>query len=593
MAPPPVRVRATGVDGGAPVEYESISAAALSVLVNEGTLTHRNRTKRVIYAMENQTVLDGRTWTRVAAPTAPQAPREEVPFVFPDDVHERFRGKKIRAITNPPRYRAMDMLSAVGGLRNPLQTMRVLVVAHPEFFRTHTEVHAFRDKPDAPSLVLSAVAAIAFIGFITNDTADLFRQTTLARFARDIGVALLDAPDVPDALAANGDAKDDDEDDENEDEEDEEEDAAEAGEDDNEADEAEDGPGDGGDEDGENEVLAVADSAFTPDHVLFNGKLIRATREVPRRVSVFDLITAVSGIARGRNVFYEMVRVYPEVALNASNLTFQGAGQRQTPVTGAEGVVTIINLLPGANAARFRASGAKLLVRYMGGDETLVHEIRAIADANVAPDGMEGLFREAVQQQQAPQQRRRALPVLDALRLLGLHPEDAALVDELIALSHAFVASKCIGKHVMYFCITNIRSPEFPGRLVVKIGYTADLTSRMAALLTEYKCELMFLVGAMPVPNEQFEKTFHRMMSARFPHAVCDIKIGGVAKDELYLCDRGIIREFFGLMEPDEPPPPSVELLLSREQTARERERTRQMEIHLNMLRLSADYSME
>lgn len=39
-------------------------------------------------------------------------------------------------------------------------------------------------------------------------------------------------------------------------------------------------------------------------------------------------------------------------------------------------MIELINLLPGERAARFRQAGAKVLVRVLGGDETMVDEIR-------------------------------------------------------------------------------------------------------------------------------------------------------------------------------------------------------------------------
>lgn len=46
-----------------------------------------------------------------------------------------------------------------------------------------------------------------------------------------------------------------------------------------------------------------------------------------------------------------------------------------TPVTTARGAVMIINLLPGRVAARLRAEWADIIVRYLGGDPTLVREV--------------------------------------------------------------------------------------------------------------------------------------------------------------------------------------------------------------------------
>ena len=60
---------------------------------------------------------------------------------------------------------------------------------------------------------------------------------------------------------------------------------------------------------------------------------------------------------------------------------FPGQGQNDTPVTDARGVITIINSLGGSRAAKFRQKFADTLVRYLGGDENLIGEIRSIREA--------------------------------------------------------------------------------------------------------------------------------------------------------------------------------------------------------------------
>ena len=45
---------------------------------------------------------------------------------------------------------------------------------------------------------------------------------------------------------------------------------------------------------------------------------------------------------------------YPEVGPNWSHLKFKGRGQRDTCVTDAKGIVEVIMLLPGQQAARVR-----------------------------------------------------------------------------------------------------------------------------------------------------------------------------------------------------------------------------------------------
>lgn len=55
---------------------------------------------------------------------------------------------------------------------------------------------------------------------------------------------------------------------------------------------------------------------------------------------------------------------------------FAGRGQRETPVISGQGLVRLLFLLPGKRARQFVAESAEVLVRHIGGDETLVDEIR-------------------------------------------------------------------------------------------------------------------------------------------------------------------------------------------------------------------------
>ena len=49
---------------------------------------------------------------------------------------------------------------------------------------------------------------------------------------------------------------------------------------------------------------------------------------------------------------------------------------RNSPVTDARGIVMITNVLPGEQAYKFRMKLADIVVRYLGGDVTLVNEIK-------------------------------------------------------------------------------------------------------------------------------------------------------------------------------------------------------------------------
>ena len=110
---------------------------------------------------------------------------------------------------------------------------------------------------------------------------------------------------------------------------------------------------------------------------LHSSVQIRKTDETPPRVSVIDTIAAITG--RNANRSAEAIRElgdrYPEVNGNIVNLKFPGRRQRNTPVTNAKGIVEIIMLLTGRQAARVRRQAAELLARYLGGDLTNVYEV--------------------------------------------------------------------------------------------------------------------------------------------------------------------------------------------------------------------------
>ena len=112
-----------------------------------------------------------------------------------------------------------------------------------------------------------------------------------------------------------------------------------------------------------------------------HGQQIRVMPGCPKKVSVFDVIKVVTGNVNPRRTWEDirpmLFQVVPERA-NLFYFKFPGKGQRETPVVGAKGLVTIMNLLQGERAARFRAAEADVLVRYLGGDLTLIGEVQGI-----------------------------------------------------------------------------------------------------------------------------------------------------------------------------------------------------------------------
>lgn len=73
---------------------------------------------------------------------------------------------------------------------------------------------------------------------------------------------------------------------------------------------------------------------------------------------------------------------YPDVHEKNMDVKFPDVrgrkGQKNTPVVDVQGIVEIIMLLPGQQAACVRRQAAELLVRYLGGDLGIIDEVIAL-----------------------------------------------------------------------------------------------------------------------------------------------------------------------------------------------------------------------
>ena len=106
---------------------------------------------------------------------------------------------------------------------------------------------------------------------------------------------------------------------------------------------------------------------------------IRKTAEDPPRVSVIDTIAAVckQDPRHAAITCQRLSQNYPEVFTNCTHFKFSGQGQRETPIADARCITEIIMVLPGRVAGQYRKQAADIVVRYMGGDLSLVDEIAA------------------------------------------------------------------------------------------------------------------------------------------------------------------------------------------------------------------------
>jgi len=136
---------------------------------------------------------------------------------------------------------------------------------------------------------------------------------------------------------------------------------------------------------------------------------IRKTVEDPPRVSILDAIALITGHSPTvcSHTLQHLKEAYPEVGHLLSNFRFAGRGQRDTPVADVRGIVEIIMVLPGRAAAQMRKAAANVMVRYLGGDLSLVDEVAAnrLTQEQLDEDDPARLFRQTVESEALKRKR--------------------------------------------------------------------------------------------------------------------------------------------------------------------------------------------
>jgi len=131
---------------------------------------------------------------------------------------------------------------------------------------------------------------------------------------------------------------------------------------------------------------------------IFQGRESEIRITPDKMISVFDFIKVVGGQANPKNVWYEIERKHKnELALFSGQYKFKGQGKTTSPVVNVQGMVKILFWLPGELAKQFRSKSAETMIRYLGGDLTLIEEIKMIdQEHQVNPDNIAQVFRNEV-----------------------------------------------------------------------------------------------------------------------------------------------------------------------------------------------------
>ena len=125
----------------------------------------------------------------------------------------------------------------------------------------------------------------------------------------------------------------------------------------------------------------------------FAGQTIRVTDD--GYASIYDIMRVAGGGEEPTHAWNKLKSKFCSLSSTSGTsktpgpavkyYKFAGRGQRDTPVINGAGLVRLLILLPGPKARQFAAESAETLVRFIGGDESLVAEIhrnREIAQGN-------------------------------------------------------------------------------------------------------------------------------------------------------------------------------------------------------------------
>ena len=152
---------------------------------------------------------------------------------------------------------------------------------------------------------------------------------------------------------------------------------------------------------------------------------LQRIRQTPDcKTSLIDTVMTLSGLdaCQCARTLRDLFDRFPELRCKISQYKFPGRGQRDTPVADLATVYEILMVLPGRNAARIRSQAARLMVRYLGGDLTLIQDVERLHHvqqrmAEEDPTNPHRVFGAAVEAEAAGVQENTRLPELEVIDL--------------------------------------------------------------------------------------------------------------------------------------------------------------------------------
>ena len=129
---------------------------------------------------------------------------------------------------------------------------------------------------------------------------------------------------------------------------------------------------------------------------IFRGreKEIRITPD--KQISVFDFIRVVGNQKNYKDAWKRILENHENEIVAFCDYS-QFGKTKKTPVISVQGMVKLLFWIPGETAKQFRSKSAEVMIRYLGGDLTLIDEIRSVDQHHREnPDNVARVFREEV-----------------------------------------------------------------------------------------------------------------------------------------------------------------------------------------------------
>ena len=131
---------------------------------------------------------------------------------------------------------------------------------------------------------------------------------------------------------------------------------------------------------------------------IFQGRESEIRITSDKMISVFDFIKVVGGQTNPRKTWNRILNEHnTEFGIVAKWDYSQFGKTKKTPVVNVHGMVKILFWLPGELAKQFRSKSAETMIRYLGGDLTLIDEIKMIDQEHQEnPNNIAQVFRNEV-----------------------------------------------------------------------------------------------------------------------------------------------------------------------------------------------------